>query len=104
MAGIWIFKDGGSQLSQRPKEAGRRTKLIYSPTNEVITSHEILEEKLRAHGWVRYPLNDPDLIQFHQSPSSVLLISVPRDFSKMRSMHMYDIAVKTRHVFVVRDA
>ncbi|CAA6670324.1 unnamed protein product [Spirodela intermedia] len=53
-------------------------------------------------GWERY-LNNPVLIQFHKRSSSVLLISVPRDFSKMKSMHMYDIAVKTRNVFVVRD-
>ncbi|XP_078429373.1 flowering-promoting factor 1-like protein 4 [Wolffia australiana] len=104
MAGVWVFKDGGARLSERPKEAGRRTRLIYSPTNELVTSHEILEAKLRDHGWVPYALNDPELILFHQSPSSVLLICVPRDFSKVRSMHMYDIAVKTRHVFLKMKA
>ncbi|XP_078438338.1 flowering-promoting factor 1-like protein 4 [Wolffia australiana] len=104
MAGVWVFKDGVARLVQPQKEPGRRTVLVYSPTYEVITSQEMLEEKLNILGWVRYPLNDPDFIQFHQSASSVLLISVPRDFAKIRSMHMYDIAVKTRYVFLVRDA
>ncbi|XP_078429379.1 flowering-promoting factor 1-like protein 3 [Wolffia australiana] len=104
MAGVWVFKDGIPHLLERPKEVGRRTKLIYSPTNEVVTSHEILEAKLRNHGWVPYALDDPEFILFHRSASSVMLIAVPRDFSKIRSTHMYDIAVKTRHVFLVRDA
>ncbi|XP_078438332.1 flowering-promoting factor 1-like protein 3 [Wolffia australiana] len=104
MTGVWVFKNGAVHLVETPMDAGRRTVLVYSPTNEVVTSHKTLEEKLRIRGWVRYPLSDPDIIQFHQSPSSVLLISVPRDFSRIRSMHMYDIAVKTRYVFLVKDA
>ena len=104
MAGVWEFKDGVFRLIDKSTVAGRRTTLVYAPTGEVITSHEMLEEKLLSLGWDRYPLNDPELIQFHVRSSPVLLISVPRDFSRMRSMHMYDIAVKTRNVFTVRDA
>ncbi|XP_078438328.1 flowering-promoting factor 1-like protein 3 [Wolffia australiana] len=104
MAGVWVFDNGMVRLLQRPKRLGRRTELIYSPTGEMVTSHEMLEEKLHSLGWVRYPLNDPEVILFHRSASSVLLITVPRDFSKISSMHMFDIAVKTRHVFLVRDA
>ena len=83
---------------------GRRTVLVYVPTEEVITSHEKLEEKLVGLGWEIYPQKNPALVQFHVKSSSDLLISVPRDFSRVKSMNMYDIAYKTRNVFSVRDA
>ena len=103
MAGVWEFKDGVIRRMEKPVTVGRRTILVYAPTGEEITSNEKLEEKLVGLGWERYPLNDPDFIQFHVRSSPVLLISVPRDFSRIRSMHMYDIALKTRNVFLVRD-
>ncbi|KAK4416544.1 Flowering-promoting factor 1-like protein 3 [Sesamum alatum] len=35
--------------------------------------------------------------------STVHLISLPKDFNKFKSMHMYDIVVKNRCEFEVRD-
>ncbi|XP_072953358.1 flowering-promoting factor 1-like protein 3 [Typha angustifolia] len=110
MSGVWVFKNGVVRLVENPggdaggdgRGGGRRKVLVHIPSNEVITSYEMLERKLRQLGWERY-LNDPDLLQFHQR-SSVHLISLPRDFAKLRLVHMYDIVVKSRNVFEVRDA
>ena len=99
-----MFKDGVIQLIDKSSGEGRRTVLVYAPTEEVITSHEKLEEKLVGLGWERYPPNDPKLIQFHKTSIPDYIISMPRDFSRIRSVHMYDIAFKTRNVFIVRDA
>ncbi|PQQ15067.1 flowering-promoting factor 1-like protein 3 [Prunus yedoensis var. nudiflora] len=68
---------------------------------KVISSYAVLERKLSSLGWERY-YDDPDLLQFHKR-STVHLISLPKDFSKFKSMHMYDIVVKNRNVFEVRD-
>lgn len=108
MSGVWLFEKGVVRLvenvgGERGSRAGGRQKiLVHVPTNEAITSYAVLEEKLSALGWERYP-SMPELIQFHQR-SSVHLISVPSDFAKFRSVHMFDIVVKSRNVFEVRDA
>ncbi|URE29925.1 flp1 flp1 (fpf1-like protein 1) [Musa troglodytarum] len=52
-------------------------------------------------GWERY-YDDPGLLQFHKR-SSVDLISLPKEFSRFKSMHMYDIVVKNRESFRVVD-
>ncbi|KAM7463066.1 hypothetical protein LguiA_031187 [Lonicera macranthoides] len=88
--------DGGRQGSSR----GRKV-LVHLQSNEVITSYAVLERKLLALGWERY-YDDPDLLQYHKR-STVHLISLPKDFNKFKSMHMYDIVVKNRNVFEVRD-
>ncbi|KAJ3679480.1 hypothetical protein LUZ60_017491 [Juncus effusus] len=109
MSGVWVFRDGvvrnigNSGVDESGgTSSGRRKVLIHVPTNETITSYEMLERKLAGLGWERY-LSDPDLVQFHQR-STVHLISLPRDFSRLHSQNMYDIVVKTRNVFEVRDA
>ncbi|KAF0936119.1 hypothetical protein E2562_038805 [Oryza meyeriana var. granulata] len=113
MAGVWVFKDGivwrvenpgndDGGSSSSPGDGGRRKVLVHVPSGETVTSYEVLERRLRELGWERY-LTDPCLLQFHQR-STVHLISVPRDFSKFKLVHMYDIVVKTRNVFEVRDA
>ncbi|MQL68381.1 hypothetical protein Taro_000683 [Colocasia esculenta] len=104
MSGVWVFKDGVYRLAGKQGESStsRRKVLVHKPTGAVITSHAMLEPKLVELGWERY-LNDPDLLQFHKR-TSVDLISLPRDFSKMQTTHMYDLVVKTRYVFEVRDA
>lgn len=111
MSGVWVFKDGvvrciGNNGADGGESSGnasnKRKVLVHVPTNETVTSYDVLERKLAPLGWERY-LNDPDLLQFHQR-SSVHLISLPRDFSRLRLVHMYDIVVKTRNVFEVRDA
>ncbi|GKU85471.1 hypothetical protein SLEP1_g147 [Rubroshorea leprosula] len=112
MSGVWVFKNGVVRLVEnpaaesldgsRPVSSFRRKVLVHTPTNEVITSYTVLERKLSSLGWERY-YDDPELLQFHKSSTSVDLISLPRDFSKFKSMHMYDIVVKNRNMFEVRD-
>lgn len=107
MSGVWVFnKKGVVRLVEVPGVVpgnnSRRKVLVHVPTNEVITSYEMLEQKLAPLGWERYHHN-PELVQFHQR-SSVHLISLPMDFSRLTSVHMYDVVVKSRNVFEVRDA
>ncbi|KAF7834485.1 flowering-promoting factor 1-like protein 3 [Senna tora] len=105
MSGVWVFKNGVVRLVENPGadtvQGSRRKVLVHTPSNEVITSYSALERKLTSLGWERY-YEDPDLLQFHKR-STVHLISLPRDFSKFKSMHMYDIVVKNRNSFEVRD-
>ncbi|KAH7513349.1 flowering-promoting factor 1-like protein 3 [Ziziphus jujuba] len=104
MSGVWVFKNGVVRLVENPGADsldGRRKVLIHIPSNEVITSYAVLERKLYSLGWERY-YDDPDLLQFHKR-STVHLISLPKDFNKFKSMHMFDIVVKNRNVFEVRD-
>ncbi|KAH8495112.1 hypothetical protein POPTR_010G024500v4 [Populus trichocarpa] len=111
MSGVWVFKNGVVRLVENPGAESldgsrqgssmRRKVLVHSPSNEVITSYAVLERKLYSLGWERY-YDDPDLLQFHKR-STVHLISLPKDFNKLRSMHMYDIVVKNRNMFEVRD-
>lgn len=111
MAGVWVFKNGVVRLVENggadTAEGGQRSRLrrkvlVFSSTAEVITSYAMLEEKLMTLGWERY-YDDPNLLQFHKR-STVHLISLPKDFAKFKSMHMYDIVVKNRNNFEVRDA
>lgn len=105
MSGVWVFKNGVLRLVENPGEYqgsnARRKVLVHVPSEEVITSYSVLERKLTDLGWERY-YDDPDLLQFHKR-STVHLISLPKDFSKFKSMHMYDIVVKNRNEFEVRD-
>ncbi|KMT13426.1 hypothetical protein BVRB_4g083810 [Beta vulgaris subsp. vulgaris] len=105
MSGVWVFKNGVVRLVENPAaesmERGQRKVLVHISTNEVITNYDVLERKLMALGWERY-YDDPNLLQFHKR-STVHLISLPRDFRKFKSMHMYDIVVKNRNMFEVRE-
>lgn len=106
MSGVWIFKNGVVRLVENPGgevsgSIGRRKVLVHTPTNEVISSYTDLERKLSSLGWERY-YDDPELLQFHKR-STVDLISLPKDFNRFKSMHMYDIVVKNRNIFEVRD-
>lgn len=110
MSGVWVFKNGVVRLVENPGAADslqgsnstRRKVLVHTPSNEVITSYAVLERKLSSLGWERYYGDDPDLLQFHKR-STVHLISLPKDFNRFKSMHMYDIVVKNRNIFEVRD-
>ncbi|RVX21809.1 Flowering-promoting factor 1-like protein 3 [Vitis vinifera] len=95
---VRLENPGGDSLQG---SGGRRKVLIHTPTNEVITSYAMLERKLSSLGWERY-YDDPELLQFHKR-STVHLISLPKDFGKFKSMHMFDIVVKNRNIFEVRD-
>ncbi|XP_027157609.1 flowering-promoting factor 1-like [Coffea eugenioides] len=105
MSGVWVFSNGVVRLVENPGEyqgsSSRRKVLVHLASNEVITSYSVLESKLQSLGWERY-YDDPDLLQFHKR-STIDLISLPKDFRKFKSMHMYDIVVKNRDEFEVRD-
>ncbi|XP_020102522.1 flowering-promoting factor 1-like protein 2 [Ananas comosus] len=105
MSGVWVFRNGVVRLVENPaneqSSTVRRKVLLHTPTNEVINSYASLESKLARLGWERY-YDDLDLLQFHK-PSSIDLISLPKDFSQFKSMHMYDIVLKNRESFRVID-
>ncbi|XP_004296827.1 PREDICTED: flowering-promoting factor 1-like protein 3 [Fragaria vesca subsp. vesca] len=107
MSGVWVFKNGVVRLVENPGadslhgSNGRRKVLVHTPSDEVISSYAVLERKLFSLGWERY-YDDPDLLQYHKR-STVHLISLPKDFNRFKSMHMYDIVVKNRNLFEVRD-
>ncbi|XP_023528953.1 flowering-promoting factor 1-like protein 1 [Cucurbita pepo subsp. pepo] len=106
MSGVWVFDNGVIRLVERAGAAetgagGRRKVLIYKPTNEAMTSYPILKNKLASLGWEVY-YEDSEVMQFHK-PSSVDLISIPTDFNKLKARHLYDIVVKNRNVFQVKD-
>ncbi|KAH7542445.1 hypothetical protein FEM48_Zijuj02G0074500 [Ziziphus jujuba var. spinosa] len=122
MSGVWVFdKNGVVRLISNPtKESfeqkepphpgtatapGARPRLlVYLPENHVIRSYVELEHRLLQLGWTRYQnSNRPDLLQFHRSDSSPHLISLPIDFANFKLLHMYDIVVKNRSFFEVRD-
>ncbi|CAK9232555.1 unnamed protein product [Sphagnum jensenii] len=115
----------GGSLDSAPGVGVRNKVLVYNATNETITStHEDLEAKLLEIGWQLYnstgrtasssrctgPAADQssrrhyELRQYHKSSDTLHLISLPLDFSNLRSTHMYDIVMKTRSAFKVRDA
>ncbi|PWA65797.1 flowering-promoting factor 1-like protein 3 [Artemisia annua] len=105
MSGVWVFKNGVVRLldNHSREGLGRRKVLVHVATNQVVTSYEMLERILLSLGWERY-YDDPDLLQFHKR-SSIHLVSLPKDFNKLKSRHLYDIVVKIRtNVFEVRDA
>ncbi|KAB2073781.1 hypothetical protein ERO13_A07G098700v2 [Gossypium hirsutum] len=122
MSGVWIFdKNGVARLISNPTResfeekdpiypgtstapGARPRDLVYRPTNQVIRSYSELEQRLGELGWTRYyNLDQPELLQFHKSANSCHLISLPRNFANFRSIHMYDIVVKNRSFFEVRD-
>lgn len=107
MAGVWSISNGVTRAVENPGDLPfpnvprRRKVLVHVPSNEVITSYDVLAGKLSSLGWERY-YEDPDLLQFRKR-SRIDLISLPRDFSKFKSVHMYDICIKNRNEFEVRD-
>lgn len=49
-SGVWVFKNGVMQL-QAEQPAAARKALVYVPTSETMSSLELLERRLGAHGW-----------------------------------------------------
>ncbi|KAG6506212.1 hypothetical protein ZIOFF_031530 [Zingiber officinale] len=66
---------------------GRRLQqlLVYLQTEELITSHQMLEDRLRDEVWVHYPEMSTQLIQYHRGRDDKYLISFTRDFSTSNS-------------------
>ncbi|KAF5751444.1 hypothetical protein HS088_TW02G00458 [Tripterygium wilfordii] len=123
MSGVWVFdKNGVARLISNPTRESFQQKepsnpgtatapgarprvLVFLPANQVIRSYAELEERLIELGWTPYHnLNRPNLLQFHKSEDSAHLISLPKDFANFKCLHMYDIVVKNRSYFEVRDA
>ncbi|GAV78264.1 hypothetical protein CFOL_v3_21732 [Cephalotus follicularis] len=122
MSGVWIFdKNGVARLINNPTRESFEQKeppypgtatapgarprvLVYLPANQVIRSYAELEQRLTELGWTRYHNPDqPNLLQFHKSDNSAHLISLPKNFASFKNLHMYDIVVKNRSCFEVRD-
>ncbi|KAK7352784.1 hypothetical protein VNO80_18212 [Phaseolus coccineus] len=105
MSGVWVFKKDGFRLMEN-RQAERcslnKKVLVYLASGEVVSSYSSLEQILSNLGWERYYGRDLQLYQFHKH-SSTDLISLPLDFSKFTSVHMYDIVIKNPNVFHVRD-
>ncbi|KFK24886.1 hypothetical protein AALP_AA8G037400 [Arabis alpina] len=108
MAGQWVFNNGVVRLVENTgaemsiDKTKRKDVLVYTSSDEVITSYSLLEQHLNELGWERYE-EDPSLLQFHKR-SSLDLITLPKDFSWFHSVHMHDIATKNPDMFEVRDA
>ncbi|XVF62596.1 hypothetical protein PTKIN_Ptkin09bG0021100 [Pterospermum kingtungense] len=101
MSGVWVFNNGVVRLAENPDQHKTRKVLVHTASGEDITSYDVLEQKLLSLGWERY-YDEPDLLQFHKR-STVHLISLPKDFNKFSNVHMYDIVVKNRNAFHVKD-
>ncbi|CAN6381056.1 unnamed protein product [Urochloa humidicola] len=106
MSGVWVFRNGVVRLED-PKQAGAACKgrkaLVHMPTGQMVSSHEALHRCLQELGWERFYGGEPGVVQFHHR-GSVDLISLPADFARVSSVHMYDIVVKNRAFFRVIDA
>ncbi|KAI9190950.1 hypothetical protein LWI28_001255 [Acer negundo] len=102
MSGVWVFEDGVIRLIENHQSSRSRKVLVHIETGKVVSSYSSLEQILRNLGWERYYEGNPDFLQFHKH-SSMDLISVPSDFSKFRSIYMYDIVLKNPNSFQVQD-
>ncbi|XP_037488507.1 flowering-promoting factor 1-like protein 5 [Triticum dicoccoides] len=107
--GVWVFRKDGVMEPQSAaggsptgQGVGGHKALVYLPANEPMRSLEALERRLGSLGWERYYENG-DIVQLHRRDGGVDLIALPRDFTRFRSNHMYDIVVKNRHHFKVVD-
>jgi len=111
MSGVWSFDSNGVyHLDDNPVEetsipgpAMGHKVLVHKATNTTMTSYEQLENKLYSHGWYPYARNE-EMRQYHRGDHSVDLITLPAYFSDLRTTDMYDVVVKTRSAFEVRDA
>ncbi|RVW57051.1 hypothetical protein VitviT2T_008162 [Vitis vinifera] len=123
MSGVWVFdKNGVARLVTNPTRESFEQKeppfpgtatapgarprlLVYLPENQVIRSYTELEQRLNQLGWSRYHnYQHPSLVQFHKSDNSSHLLSLPKSFANFKSFHFYDIVVKNRSFFEVREA
>lgn len=108
MAGIWYFKDGAAKLVASPTHMttmSPRKILVHCPSNEMMTNFEQLDEKLLGLGWRPYHGDYlTPMRQYHLCSCTSDLLTLPPNFNSLRPLHMYDIVVKTRSAFQVRDA
>ncbi|EAY89981.1 hypothetical protein OsI_11543 [Oryza sativa Indica Group] len=103
--GVWVFKRDGVMQLEADVEGGtgrRQRRLVYVPANETMGSLQALERRLAGLGWERY-YEDRAVVQLHRRDGGADLISLPRDFARFRSTHMYDVVLKNRDHFKVLD-
>ncbi|CAM0871100.1 unnamed protein product [Alopecurus aequalis] len=102
--GVWVFRKNGVMELRRPESstANRSKALVYVPANEVMRSLEALERRLGPLGWERYR-EGLAAVQLHRPDGGIDLITLPRDFAKLHSTHMYDVVFKNRDHFKVVD-
>ncbi|KAG0556551.1 hypothetical protein M758_11G060000 [Ceratodon purpureus] len=107
MAGVWYFNDGVAKLVPNPYASRNspRKILVHRPSNEMMTNFEQLDAKLLGLGWHPYygDATTP-MRQYHLCSCTSDLLTLPPTFNSLRTVHMYDIVVKTRSTFQVRDA
>lgn len=111
MSGVWIFdSDGVFRLDKEPLvevsspgPAMGHKVLVYKATNASMSSYDQLNENLLKLGWKPYYQNDW-IRQYHRGDHNPDLITLPSFFCDLRTTHMYDIVVKTRSAFEVRNA
>ncbi|KAG0587382.1 hypothetical protein KC19_2G160600 [Ceratodon purpureus] len=112
MSGVWKFNPNGVlnlvdnplAASSCPGPCSGTKILVHSASNETMSSYEQLDAKLLELGWHAYSRNQ-FIRQYHRSYYTSDLITLPElSFGSIRTTHMYDIVVKTRSAFQVRDA
>ncbi|BAS84163.1 Os03g0346200 [Oryza sativa Japonica Group] len=91
--GVWVFKRDGVMQLEADVEGG---------DGEEAEEAGALERRLAGLGWERY-YEDRAVVQLHRRDGGADLISLPRDFARFRSTHMYDVVLKNRDHFKVLD-
>ncbi|KAG6506208.1 hypothetical protein ZIOFF_031526 [Zingiber officinale] len=78
MSDVWEFKNGVMRIVEMENLGGHRPQqlLVYLQTEELITSHQMLEDRIRDEKWVHYPEMSPELIQYHRGPDDNYLITL----------------------------
>ncbi|CAH8353715.1 unnamed protein product [Eruca vesicaria subsp. sativa] len=106
MSGVWVFKGGDIRLVEKQDQSSSSQKkvLVYLPTGKVVSSYSSLEMILMSLGWERYFGEEADHQLQYYKASAGLFISLPKDFSKLNSIHMNDIVKNTSDSFAVRDS
>ncbi|KAG6502807.1 hypothetical protein ZIOFF_035095 [Zingiber officinale] len=68
MSDVWEFKNGVMRIVEMENLGGRRPQqlLVYLQIKELITSHQMLEDRLRDEGWVHYLEMSSELIEYHR--------------------------------------
>ncbi|KAB8091765.1 hypothetical protein EE612_017364 [Oryza sativa] len=89
--GVWVFKRDGVMQLEADVEGGtgrRQRRLVRW-----------------SGGWRGSGGNYEDraVVQLHRRDGGADLISLPRDFARFRSTHMYDVVLKNRDHFKVLD-
>ena len=111
MSGVWEFDERGvarvveNPLAETsfPGPASGHKMLVHVASNERMRSYEQLDAKMLELGWHPYADGDPASKQYHRSPNTPDLITLPISFHSIRTTHMYDIVFKTRYAFLVQD-